>query len=101
MHGDQWFLPGLRRAILPALCLMLGVAACNRQARIITVNNVEPRRDVTGEILDAHDGCLQFFNGRYYLYGTAYGRTDGMTNNDFRVYSSPDLEQWTLEGELL
>jgi len=34
-------------------------------------------------------------------YGTAYGKTDGMTNNDFRVYSSPDLEHWTFEGTLL
>ena len=66
-----------------------------------TINNVEPRRDVAGEIIDAHDGCLQLFNGSFYLYGTAYGKTDGLTNNDFRVYSSPDLEHWTLEGRLL
>ncbi len=62
---------------------------------------MEPRRDVTGEIIDAHDGCLQFFNGLYYLYGTAYGKTDGFTNNEFRVYSSPDLEHWTFAGTLL
>ncbi len=67
----------------------------------VTINNIDPRRDVTGEIIDAHDGCLQFFNGRYYLYGTAYGKTDGFTNNNYRVYSSPDLEHWTFEGVLL
>jgi beta-xylosidase len=71
------------------------------KTKTVTINNVEPRRDVAGEIIDAHDGCLQFFNGRYYLYGTAYGKTDGFTNNDFRVYSSPDLEHWTFEGTLL
>jgi hypothetical protein len=82
------------------------ITSCDRKqpdekSRTVTINNVEPRRDVTGEIIDAHDGCLQFFNGRYYLYGTAYGKTDGITNNDFRVYSSPDLERWTYEGALL
>jgi hypothetical protein len=71
-------------------------------ARMIAVNNMEPRRDVSGEIIDAHDGCLQFFEGRYYLYGTAYGKTAGFSiNNRFRVYSSPDLERWMYEGELL
>lgn len=70
--------------------------------RSVTINNVEPRRDVAGEIVDAHDGCLQFFAGRYYLYGTAYGKTAGFSiNNRFRVYSSPDLKQWTFKGELL
>jgi len=75
--------------------------ATRREIAHCYINNVEPRRDVTGEIIDTHDGCLQFFNGRYYLYGTAYGKTDGITNNDFRVYSSPDLEHWTHEGSLL
>ncbi|MEI9962225.1 MAG: family 43 glycosylhydrolase [Limisphaerales bacterium] len=68
----------------------------------VTINNRELRRDVAGEVVDAHDGCLQFFEGRYYLYGTAYGKSDGYGNtNRYRVYSSPDLESWTLEGELL
>jgi len=58
---------------------------------------------VNGQIIDAHGGCLQFFSGKFYLYGTAYGsRKDSLdTNNYFCVYSSPDLEQWTLEGKLL
>ncbi len=74
----------------------------SKKFRSVTINNVEPRRDVAGEIVDAHDGCLQFFAGRYYLYGTAYGKTAGFSiNNRFRVYSSPDLQHWTFEGELL
>ncbi len=67
----------------------------------VTINNIEPRRDIAGEIVDAHDGCLQCFKGRYYLYGTAYGKSDGYSvSNRYRVYSSPDLERWTLAGEL-
>jgi hypothetical protein len=91
--------------VLFAAALVGCAVSCKKkspQIETITINNVEPRRDVTGEIIDAHDGCMQFFEGRYYLYGTAYGKGDGYGyNNRFRVYSSPDLEHWKLEGELL
>ena len=68
----------------------------------ICISNVIPRQDVQGNILDVHDGCLHFFEGRYYLFGTAYGNTDGFTrSNCYVVYSSPDLAAWTLEGNML
>jgi len=36
------------------------------------------------------------------LYGTSYGRSRGFSiNNRVRVYSSANLKNWTLEGELL
>jgi hypothetical protein len=70
--------------------------------KVLTIHNAEPRRDLAGEIIDAHDGCLQFFGDRYHLYGTAYGHAAGFSiNNRFRVYSSPDWRHWTFEGELL
>ena len=99
-------LPGQVVVFVSVFSIAALTTSCDRKqpdekSRTVTINNVEPRRDVTGEIIDTHDGCLQFFNGRYYLYGTAYGKTDGITNNDFRVYSSPDLEHWTHEGTLL
>jgi len=74
-----------------------------KRLQTVTINNIEPRRDVAGEIIDAHGGCLQFFDGRYYLYGTAFGTNESSLalNCPFRVYSSPDLERWTYEGELL
>ena len=74
-----------------------------KRFQTVTINNIEPRRDVAGEIIDAHVGCLQFFEGRYYLYGTAFGTNESslVLNRPFRVYSSPDLERWTYEGELL
>jgi len=85
------------------LCLPSAMSlAQTPKFRSVTVQNTAPRLDVEGNVIDAHDGCLHFYAGRYYLYGTAYGKTAGYTiNNRFRVYSSPDLEHWTFEGELL
>lgn len=69
---------------------------------VFTISNTEPRRTVDGEILDAHDGCLEFFSGQYYLYGTRYGNTNGLgKTNRYVCYSSPDLVHWTYRGELL
>ncbi len=92
--------------VLVTLCILAcvaGAAAAEQpQFRKVTISNTEPRRDITGAIVDAHDGNLLFADGRYYLYGTAYGNSAGFSiNNRFRVYSSPDLKQWTFEGELL
>ena len=70
--------------------------------REVSISNLKPRRDVEGKIIDAHDGCLHKFGDRYYLYGTAYGKTDGFgKTNRYRCYSSPDLVSWKLEGNLL
>lgn len=71
-------------------------------ALTVTIGNVEPRRDANGDILDAHDGSLEFFDGRFYLYGTRYGDTDGLADmNRYVCYSSPDLIHWEFEGSLL
>ena len=89
-------------ACLVGVTASRGAAAPPPQFRTVRISNVVPRRDIKGEIVDAHDGCLLFVNGRYYLYGTAYGKSAGYgINNRFRVYSSPDLERWWFEGELL
>ncbi len=46
---------------------------------------------------------MQFFNGRFYLYGNRLGtnRVDSILNCPFAVYSSPNLRDWTNEGDLL
>ena len=68
----------------------------------IKVNNRDPRLDENGNIIDVHDGALEFFEGRFYWYGTAYGETDGFsTDNRFHVYSSLDLSRWTHHGNIL
>jgi hypothetical protein len=68
----------------------------------VALDNVEPRLDVHGEIVDAHDGCLQKFGASFYLYGTRYGNTTGFTQaNRYVVYRSADLLSWEPLGDLL
>jgi hypothetical protein len=68
----------------------------------VVISNVKPRRDTEGRIVDAHDGSLEYFQGRYYLYGTHYGKTNGLGKTNYYVcYSSPDLIRWKYEGRLL
>lgn len=85
--------------------LAIFLVSCSRQSsrvETVTIDNVAPRRDVTGQIIDAHGGCVQFFNGRFYLYGTAFGTNKEYSGlNSLVVYSSPDLKDWKLEGNLL
>lgn len=63
------------------------------------------RVDDGGRPIDAHDGQIQHFGDRYYLYGTRYGC--GFRWNDkkspfcgFVAYSSRDLMHWHAEGAL-
>ncbi|MEM8875410.1 MAG: family 43 glycosylhydrolase [Planctomycetota bacterium] len=66
-----------------------------------TIQNTTPRRDLNGNVIDCHDGCLEKIGDRYFLYGTRYGDTDGFTPaNEYVCYSSPDLENWTYHGPL-
>lgn len=41
----------------------------------VTINNLKPRYDINGEIIDAHDGSIQQFekNGLYYMHAMQYG----------------------------
>lgn len=63
------------------------------------------RLDIDGNAIDAHDGEIKLFEGRYHLYGTAYqcgwqyllysGPACG-----FKSYSSTDLVHWRYDGPL-
>ena len=99
------------RAILPA-CSLLSAAALSA-----TLSNVAPRLDVNGVIVNAHSGGLYRFPrdapspDLFYLYGTKYPMCHqnghiceqgcGYYNNSFVVYTSPDLETWTLAAPSL
>ena len=91
--------------VLALRVLLFGVVVVEAQAgqpSSIQISNVTPRRDVGGDIVDAHDGCLHKFGDRYFLYGTAYDKTNGFgKSNRYHCYSSADLVTWRHEGELL
>jgi len=61
MTGLMTLLAGCRALATPPP----GSTHAARHFETVTVNNLEPRRATDGNILDAHDGCLQFFDGRY------------------------------------
>ncbi|MBB4943342.1 hypothetical protein FHR32_007742 [Streptosporangium album] len=60
------------------------------------------RFDTAGDAVDAHDGQIAQFGDAYYLYGTSYDcGYQWKVNSDFcgfKVYSSPDLTNWTDRG---
>jgi hypothetical protein len=92
--------------ILAAAWLTTAAQAAEPTARTsytaYRISNATPRCDASGNILDAHDGCLHKFGDRFYLYGTAYGKTDGFgKSNHYCCYSSADLVTWKPEGDLL
>lgn len=63
------------------------------------------RFDDRGNAIDAHGGEIRYFDGSYYLYGEHYGCgfqwiTPGTPFCGFRVYSSPNLVNWTDRGPL-
>ena len=97
----------MRRTVVTAILVLAGgvsmaQAATDPIRTTVSVSNVVPRRDVDGQILDAHDGCLEYFQGRFYLYGTKYGTSDGIgRTNRYVCYSSPNLVTWTPHGEML
>ena len=89
-------------AVFTISCGNEHVSQKRKGLQTVTIDNTAPRRDVAGNIIDAHDGCLQLFGTHFFLYGTAYGTNDGYTTaNRFVVYDSTDLDQWTPPGELL
>ena len=95
----------LRPAALALVILsLLGPEA---GAKRVTIRNDEPRRDVNGDYVDAHDGKIIEHGGLYYLYGEAYGNQTLATPYPWKawprlkVYTSPDMVSWTLRGDPL
>jgi hypothetical protein len=88
------------------LLLLLAISPCF--SRVVTIFNDRPRLDVEGNYVDAHDGCIVFHAGTFFLYGESYGNLTGtMFRNggwgkapQLAVYTSPDLTTWTFRGHL-
>lgn len=101
----------LSNRVLPRLLQLLLVLNLILPATSVStvISNIVPRYDTNGSYVNAHDGCLIQYNQTFYQYGTVYeeciqegpicdGKC-GYLGNIFSVYSSPDLQTWTLLNE--
>jgi glycosyl hydrolase family 43 len=93
--------------LIPLLAAPLTAAAGPVPTTIVNGDAAGPtvRFVPGGDAVDAHDGEIQKFGSRYYLYGTSYGcgfewQQPGTPFCGFRSYSSTDLVQWKDEGFL-
>jgi Glycosyl hydrolases family 43 len=98
---------GLLAGVLLAVLAAAPAAAAPFTPRIVNGDErgATIRFDVNGNAIDAHDGEIRRFQGRYYLYGTSYDcgyewQVPGSPFCGFRSYSSPDLVHWRDEGPL-
>ena len=90
------------------LSLLLLLLVAGASSRSVTIYNDRPRYDVSGNLVDAHDGNIVYHSGIFYLYGEAYGNLTGRMFRDgawgaapqLAVYTSPDLTAWTYRGGL-
>jgi|EP01046_Picozoa_sp_COSAG06_P037597 hypothetical protein len=91
-------------ALLAAPLPAAPAAAATAAGSTATWSNVELWRDTSGELLKTGEGnVVHAPDGLYYMYGnrytcvpnnvTCFGKVFGTT---FAVYSSPDLQAWTL-----
>eukprot|EP01060_Flectonema_neradi_P015238 TRINITY_DN21901_c0_g1_i1.p1 TRINITY_DN21901_c0_g1~~TRINITY_DN21901_c0_g1_i1.p1 ORF type:complete len:361 (+),score=63.87 TRINITY_DN21901_c0_g1_i1:106-1188(+) len=95
---------------------------CSLLSTLTNINNTAAKTDTLGNIINAHDGNVIYSDkdSMYYWVGTSYTLCNmnrsteckatpnitminipfaphcGWTNNDFAVYSSKDLNSWTL-----
>lgn len=89
----------------------------------VTISNTEPRLDINGNIINAHDGIIQQWepNGDFFFYAMGYGNCLEPTgangcadaaindscgfefNHTINLYTSPDLssKSWTPHGNIL
>ena len=115
--------------VLLMLLLLSAALLHSVSARLTTIDNTRPRRTNDGLLMDAHDGNIVQWHagGRYYYYSMGYqnctdpagifshavsqygcpgvlkpiGACGFRTDHALNVYSSPDLTNWTFEGDAL
>eukprot|EP01116_Phalansterium_solitarium_P018894 TRINITY_DN5140_c0_g1_i1.p1 TRINITY_DN5140_c0_g1~~TRINITY_DN5140_c0_g1_i1.p1 ORF type:complete len:426 (-),score=61.04 TRINITY_DN5140_c0_g1_i1:27-1304(-) len=99
-----------------AVFVLLGVAV----GKPVTINNLAPRLDVNGNIIDAHDGSIQKFssNGPYFYHAAEYGlckepqnygcdqtpdHCGFHQNHNISIWTSPDLSSgsWQYAGNAI
>lgn len=81
--------------------MMLPVFPCvSAMAEAVTPKILpgEVWKDVAGDTINAHGGCVLFSEGKYYWYGEHRAAVRPNPQEGITVYSSPNLVDWTYEG---
>lgn len=90
----------MRTMMAVVMVLWLGVnAVCAQALTAITPGEVWP--DDKGEHINAHGGCVIYYEGTYYWYGENRPARGFTTEVGVGVYSSKDLMNWKNEGVAL
>ncbi len=55
-------------------------------------------KDIKGDTINAHGGCVIFNDGKYYWYGEHRAAVRPLPQEGVTVYSSPNLVDWKYEG---
>jgi hypothetical protein len=101
----------------PAVALLF-CAAIVCSGRLVTISNNVPRKDVSGSIMDMHDGKIIVYNGVYHWYAASYGdclEPSGdsgckgaapgscgfQVNHNVSLFTSTDLQLWQNHGHVL
>lgn len=81
--------------------LMLPVLSCapaKAEADAPKIVSGEVWKDVAGDTINAHGGCVLFAQGKYYWYGEHRAAVRPDPQEGITVYSSGNLVDWSFEG---
>ncbi|MFD2969234.1 family 43 glycosylhydrolase [Sphingobacterium bambusae] len=95
----------MKKAWIILLLLMHGIVYAQTIKNFSRSGDQLTKFDELGRAVDAHDGEVTYFEGKYYLYGTSYDCGFEWNNKTapfcgFKSYSSTDMVNWTDEGFL-
>lgn len=99
--------------------------AATLEGALVTIDNLSPRFDANGTIMNAHDGTIRWLNGEWWVHAASYGEDGGgdlcddpplrgcdsaaahgcgfHANHNVSMFSSPDLSSgsWVYRGDAL
>jgi len=85
-------------AVVAAGMLLTGQSMAAESDECGKIRPGEIWKDVKGDTINAHGGCVIFAEGKYYWYGEHRAAVRSLPQEGVTVYSSPDLTTWTYEG---
>lgn len=82
-------------AVFILVCALTAI----RSVAVVTQGEIWP--DTHGNHINAHGGCVLYYDGKYYWYGEQRPTEKGDIQKGVNCYSSSDLVNWQPEGLVL